>query len=119
MEQHHCSIILFAARIPVFWGLEETPSGVNGTMGAHVDAIQELTDTFFLTRQDWCTRAADCDVSSMSGPVMTSSSLVVALFSTFTPGSMLITRTSFSPRKFRISNVLPPFVMLALMGKCA
>mmetsp|Transcript_91403 Transcript_91403/g.258833 ORF Transcript_91403/g.258833 Transcript_91403/m.258833 type:complete len:205 (+) Transcript_91403:132-746(+) len=72
-----------------------------------------------LTRQDCRMRAAERDVRSMSKPETTSSSLVCALFSTLTPGSMFTVRTIFSPRKFRISMTEPPFVMLMLMGKCA
>jgi len=39
--------------------------------------------------------------------------------STFTPSNMFTMRTRFSPKKFRSSIVEPPFVMVALMGKCA
>lgn len=46
-------------------------------------------------------------------------SFVDALFSTLTPGNMFTTRTRFSPRKFLNSTVLPPFVIVALIGKWA
>merc|ERR1719380_565473 len=49
--------------------------------------------------------AAERDVSSMSAPFTTSSSLTCSPFSMVTPSSMLTTRTFFSPRKFRSSRV--------------
>merc|ERR1740121_965412 len=98
------SVPAHSSRVP--WELTYTPS-------------KNLRISLSFTRQDWRISAADRDVRSMSVPVMTSSSFVPALFSTFTPGNILTMRTRFSPKKFRNSTVPPLLVIVALIGKCA
>merc|ERR1719348_902674 len=102
-SQSTCQGLTYSSMAP--WELTYTPS-------------RNFRISLPFTRQLWRINAHDCDTKSMSVPVMESSSLVPVL-STLTPSSMLTTRTRFSPKKFRSSTVLPPLVMVALMGKCA
>merc|ERR1719327_2202470 len=61
--------------------------------------------------------AADREVFSRQVPTRMISSFTLADFSALVSPHMSQTRTTFSPRKLRISTHLPPFVTLTLMGK--
>mmetsp|Transcript_21529 Transcript_21529/g.59651 ORF Transcript_21529/g.59651 Transcript_21529/m.59651 type:complete len:202 (-) Transcript_21529:9-614(-) len=71
-----------------------------------------------LTLHCWLIRAQLRDTFSTLLPVMVSSSFTPSERATLTPGSIFTTRTRLSPRKLRISRVVPPS-MLMLMGKWA
>ena len=101
------------------WGASRegfNPLGLNSALGLNVDSVEELTDVLLLDEAGLVDESAERPACSMSGPAMTSSSLTSSDFLMITPGIMSMERTTFSPRKLRISTVLPPFTMLALIG---